>query len=260
MRAHRELVLAALAMALIAAVYAVASRVAGAPAPGRPLGHWLGILGFTLMLATETLYSLRKRALHRPWGRMSEWLQVHIFTGLVGPFLVLLHSAWTFRGLAGVVTLLTGIVVLSGFVGRYIYTALPRTVDGSPVEAEALGLQIAAAEKELHRLTGQPPEPRPAPPSRSVWAVFGRGPAELRRRWQRWRHMRSLPQQTRQQAAQVLELHHRLHELRRQAGTLTTARRLLAAWHALHIPLGMALFVAAFYHIGAALYFATLQR
>jgi hypothetical protein len=33
---------------------------------------------------------------------------------------------------------------------------------------------------------------------------------------------------------------------------------MLAIWHTLHIPLGMALFTAAFIHIGAAIYYATL--
>jgi hypothetical protein len=57
-----------------------------------------------------------------------------------------------------------------------------------------------------------------------------------------------------------MRLQARLGELRRQAASLAAARRLLATWHTVHIPLGMALFVAAFYHIGAALIYVTLQR
>jgi hypothetical protein len=34
----------------------------------------------------------------------------------------------------------------------------------------------------------------------------------------------------------------------------------MAIWHLIHIPIGMALFTAAFIHIGAALYYATLLR
>ena len=49
---------------------------------------------------------------------MSDWLAFHIFTGLVGPFMVLLHSSWKFQGLAGVVMLKTLMVLLSGFIGR----------------------------------------------------------------------------------------------------------------------------------------------
>jgi cytochrome b561 len=37
-------------------------------------------------------------------------------------------------------------------------------------------------------------------------------------------------------------------------------RRTLATWHTVHIPLTWALFAAAFIHVVAALYYATLQR
>jgi hypothetical protein len=66
------------------------------------------------------------------------------------------------------------------------------------------------------------------------------------------------------EAAEALEkmvdARRRSRELRRSLDSLATARRLLAVWHTVHIPLGMALFVAAFVHIGAALYYATLLR
>jgi hypothetical protein len=45
-----------------------------------------------------------------------------------------------------------------------------------------------------------------------------------------------------------------------QLASLTTARRLLALWHAVHIPMGMLLFSAAIIHIVAAIYYATLLR
>jgi hypothetical protein len=35
---------------------------------------------------------------------------------------------------------------------------------------------------------------------------------------------------------------------------------MLATWHTIHIPLGMVLFVMAFAHITAAIYYATLLR
>lgn len=113
---------------------------------------------------------------------MSTWLQMHIFTGLVGPYMVLLHTSWKFNGLAGVVTLLTVIIVLSGFVGRYIFTRIPRTLDGLEIEG-------ALSQEALKQV-----------------------------------------------------------------------RRLMALWHTIHIPIGMALFVSAFVHVGAALYYATFLK
>ena len=134
------------------------------------------------MILTETLYSLRKRSKSASWGRMSTWLQIHIFTGLVGPYMVLLHTSWKFNGLAGATTLLTFIIVFSGFIGRYIYTRIPRTMDGLEIEG-------------------------------------------------------TLSQEA-----------------------LKRARQLMSLWHTVHIPIGIALFISAFIHMGAALYYATFLK
>lgn len=185
-RTDKELWLALFAMAAIAAIYIFVVRWFRAiPAASGFFGHSIGIIGFLLMLSTETLYSFRKHTVRAQWGPMASWLQFHIFSGIVGPFMVLLHTSWKFNGLAGVTTLLTIIIVASGFIGRYIYTRIPRNLDG---------VELSTPEGE----------------SKST--------------------------------------------------ALARTRRLFSIWHAVHIPIGMALFAAAFIHIGAALYYATLLR
>jgi uncharacterized membrane protein (DUF106 family) len=188
------------------------------PAASGLFGHLLGVLGFILMLMTELLYSLRKRSRTARWGRMSDWLEFHIFTGLVGPFMVLLHSSWKFQGLAGVVMLMTVVIVLSGFVGRYIYTAVPRTVDGVEEETGKLEQAMVEVDAEVRKMEAERP---------------GEG-------------------------ERVEALKKERERLRRQVMSLGRARRMLAIWHTVHIPLGMALFTSAFIHIGAAMYYATL--
>ncbi len=107
LRGYKELWLALLAMLLITGLYGAVYAATQAIPPAYELfGHGIGIIGFILMLMTETLYSLRKRSRSVKWGRMSTWLQSHIFMGLVGPFMVLLHSSWKFNGLAGASMLL----------------------------------------------------------------------------------------------------------------------------------------------------------
>jgi hypothetical protein len=183
LRGNKELWLAFLAMVIITGLYFLVLIFTKEIPPASELfGHGIGILGFFLMLMTETLYSLRKRSRSVRWGKMSTWLQLHIITGLVGPYMVLLHTSWKFNGLAGVTTLFTVIIVLSGFIGRYIFTRIPRTMDGLEIEG-------------------------------------------------------SLSQEA-----------------------LKQARQLLALWHTIHIPIGMALFVSAFVHVGAALYYATFLK
>jgi hypothetical protein len=270
---HRspELLYAAATMALIGLGYTAA--VTGLdldPAASGLLGHGLGIAGFALMLMTETLYSLRKRSRSARWGRTSSWLRLHIFTGLVGPFMVLLHAAWRTNGLAGAVMLLTVIVVGSGFVGRYVYTAVPRTADGVEVAAAELAAQIAAAEADLQRLlatslvgSGASLErlaSLPQPAGTGLLLMLGHTFLEWGYRMDLWREQRRWGAMARGQARELARLLGRRRSLRRQVSSLVAARRALATWHAVHIPLGVALFTAALVHIVAALYYATLLR
>lgn len=215
-QSNREFWLALIAMLLISIVYLLILTARGQiPAASGFFGHMIGIIGFLLMLMTEILYTLRKHSRSAQWGRMSSWLNFHIFTGIVGPYMVLLHTAWAFKGLAGIVTLMTVIVVASGFIGRYIYTSIPRSADGIEAESDAIEQEIEHIKNEIKTLDQS-------------------------------------------QSKHLRELLKRQDTLQRQAASLVSARRLLSLWHTVHIPLGMALFSAAFIHIGAALYYATL--
>lgn len=266
----RELWWALLAIILITLLYGtVVIRLGSLPAARSFVGHAFGIFGFLLMLMTETLYSLRKRSRTSRWGRMAKWLQFHIFTGLVGPYLVFLHSAWEFNGLAGVVLMLTVVIVISGFIGRYIYTAVPRTADGIELQGRELGERIRLVEAELSaRLAEQPRTARAvsgrlaaagsAAGKRAAGLVFDRALTDFIDRWNWWREQRRLDPEIRMQAVELNNLVQQRRILRRQIDSLAAARRLLSIWHAVHIPIGFALFTAALVHIGAAIYYATL--
>ena len=259
----RELWLALLAMILIGAVYAGVAVQSGIPEAGAFVGHSFGVIGFLLMLSTETLYSLRKRSTSARWGKMSQWMQFHIFTGIVGPFMVLLHTAWQFQGLAGAVTLMTVVVMLSGFVGRYIFTAVPRNADGLLLEAGQLEETLIEIDKALRSALPEPDEfldDTKMGSGDTIGLVLGRG----LNGWLARRRLRiKLQQVGGLAAAQMRELERllqRRQELLRQVRSQTIARRMLSVWHTVHIPLGMALFILAFVHIGAALYYSTLLR
>jgi len=268
---NRELWLAFTAIVCISLAYLFVVAWQGAiPRASQFFGHSLGILGFILMLMTETLYTIRKRSHGARWGRMADWLDFHIFTGIVGPFMVLLHSSWKFNGLAGLVTLLTVTIVASGFIGRYIYTAVPRTVDGVEVEARLLEEQIAAADQELKGWLSAPDQSlrnlahnfstAPLGSAGQFSLIVGRGLLDLNYQFTWWIRRRQLTSQQRQQARALENLLSRRRTLEVQLASLTIARRLLALWHAVHIPIGMALFAAAIVHIIAAIYYATLLR
>jgi hypothetical protein len=262
-RMDDELVLSGLAILAITLLYLTITRLVGVPAASGLIGHSIGILGFGLMLVTETLYSWRKRTRGRAWGRMSTWLKFHIFTGLVGPYLVFLHTAWKFHGLAGVTLLMTGIVVVSGFFGRYIYTAVPRTVDGVILERAEVQRMLESAEAALGRIQGAraaAEDLREPGMLSGMLMVLGRFMYAWRDAWRSWTTGRGLDPQARAARARVEGLLQRRNELQRQVVTLAASRRLMAGWHTLHVPLGLMMFSAAIVHIGAAVYYATLLK
>lgn len=267
MRRTYELYVALAGVIVVTGVYLPFARN-GLPRASSLVGHGIGILGFVLMLATETLYSLRKRMRGPALGRMSTWLQVHIFTGIVGPYMVLLHTSWKFNGLAGMVTLLTVVIVVSGFIGRYIYTAIPRTVDGAEMTLDDLQAKIAQADAQLQASSAN--RPTTAASLGSRWVTVPAGPrsgaplsrtfAYLEHQLELWQETRRLDAEGRRQAVRIKQMVQERRRLQRQIRSLATARRLLAIWHTIHVPLGVALFLMAFVHIGATIYLATLLK
>lgn len=266
----RELWLAFVAIVVITVLYLfIIVTQGGIPGAREFFGHSFGVVGFILMLMTEFLYSQRKRSRSARWGKMATWLQFHIFTGIVGPYLVLLHSSWKFNGLAGVVTLLMTVVVLSGFVGRYIYTAVPRSADGAVLESDELEQTIAGIETSLQDwLTAYPRTATQLQPllagaaggQSELGMIFGRGLREWQTRFQWWQLKNQLQGLPREQVNQLQDLINRRQTLQRQIASLAMARRLLALWHAVHVPIGMTLFFSATVHIIGAIYYATLLK
>jgi hypothetical protein len=270
-RSNRELWLAFVGVLAITAIYlSVVINQKNAPAASGLFGHSIGVIGFLLMGMTETLYTLRKRSRNARWGRMSYWLQFHIFTGIVGPYMVLLHTSWKFNGLAGITLLLTLVIVASGFIGRYIFTAVPRTSEGDEVTQDELERHAQVIEVELRRWQeGQPEDARllsglAASPANGPGAasslVLGRFVNDWRYRGQWRRIKRKLPASAQARISKLEGLLNQQRELRREIAALALTRRLLSVWHSVHIPIGMALFTLATIHMVAAIYYATLLR
>ncbi|MDH3423811.1 MAG: hypothetical protein OEN00_12525, partial [Gemmatimonadota bacterium] len=103
------------------------------------LGQGYGIIGSLMILIAVVLYSLRKRTrLLGRIGKMSDWLNFHIFLCLLGPFLVLLHTTFKFGGFVAISFWSMTIVVISGVFGRYVYVWIPKTINGQFLGAEEM--------------------------------------------------------------------------------------------------------------------------
>jgi hypothetical protein len=99
-----------------------------APSGSSPLGLAYGIAGYALMLFAALL-SVRKK--FRIWriGRAQTWMRGHLWLGLLSYPLILFHAGFSAgHGLARLLTLILGVVVLSGLIGAAIQHYMPRVM------------------------------------------------------------------------------------------------------------------------------------
>jgi hypothetical protein len=115
--------------------------------PAGTTGIRLGLLAVLLFVAIY-LYPLRKKLKFlRFLGSTKHILDFHIVMGLAAAPLVALHSAFKFRGMAGMAFWIMLAVVASGIVGRYLYAQIPRTrkdTEFSLVELEQMRIELSA--------------------------------------------------------------------------------------------------------------------
>jgi len=104
--------------------------------PAGPRGLLFGIVGASMMVLMLG-YTVRKRfqGLSR-WGALPYWLDVHIYFGVVGPLLIVLHTSFKVQGLVAVAFWSMVCVAVSGVLGRYLYSQIPRNLRGDQMTLE----------------------------------------------------------------------------------------------------------------------------
>jgi len=119
--------------------------------PSGTIGLRLGMLGVVLFLLLF-LYPLRKR-----WrwlasiGKTKHWLDFHSLIGITAPIIITFHASFKFSGLAGIAYWIMIAVALSGFIGRYLYTLIPRSLHATELTAGELDSQTAELSEQLSK-------------------------------------------------------------------------------------------------------------
>lgn len=94
--------------------------------PSGMVGYGYGVAG-TVLIFANLLYLARRKFAARQLGSMKTWLDLHVFTGLVGAVFVGFHAGFDARSTLNQVTAVSLIVVLfTGIVGRFLYSLIPR--------------------------------------------------------------------------------------------------------------------------------------
>jgi len=117
--------------------------------PSGSVGIKLGMLG-VLMFFLIYLYPLRKK-----WGWLGRqgnsrhWLDFHIVLGTAAPLIIAFHSSFKFGNIAGMAFWSMLMVTLSGFVGRYLYSHIPRSLSAAELSMKEIQEKEEALRKEL---------------------------------------------------------------------------------------------------------------
>jgi len=238
--------------------------------PRSSVGFSLGVIG-SLMMLTLLAYPLRKhmRWMQR-WGALKHWFRVHMILGLVGPTLVLFHSTFHIRSTNAAVALFSMLgVVLSGIIGRFVYTKIHYGLYGSRASLQALQEACAAHSESTASLFHFAPRveqwlrsfARDAQGERPVTTqVINLVTLGLKRWWLEWRCARELRRLLKQErhpefrggAREAIQLaSNYLTEVQRVA-QFSLYERLFSLWHVLHIPLIYILAASTLFHVVAA--------
>jgi hypothetical protein len=233
--------------------------------PSGPIGLTLGIAGVVAMLSTLP-YAIRKH-----WKRLARlgstkgWLEAHIFFGIVGPVLVTFHTSFKFNGLISAGYWLMMTVWASGFVGRYLYVRIPKTIRGVEISRADLEHRIgtlrahldaaslpAAAQREFDAFDAATMRAdRRAPGALDL--VLG----EFRIRARLW----LLRRQLLDAGVDLATVNDRVTlaaehaAMARRLVHLQRTKRIFELWHVFHRPLVSAMFAIVAIHVGIALYF-----
>jgi hypothetical protein len=229
------------------------------------VGQSAGLVAFALFVFLW-LYPLRKKFRWLAFtGCLPRWLDVHVFVGLMLPPLAAIHAAWRFQGLIGLGYASMFLVSLSGIVGRYIYTHIPRSIHGlelgieeARAERTSLVLQISSTAGfdpvMTEKLLSMDPTPQKG---RGLGRTLGHMLSDDLARWRLARELRRKFKRGRpdgeplDRAAleEVLRLARRQVALAQQSRMYEATHKIFRFWHVAHRPIAFTALGAVLIHV-----------
>lgn len=119
-------------------------------ASGDDVGYWVGVAGGVMMLLL-LIYPLRKNfKFAQHWGSMRAWFFLHMFLGIGGPTLILLHSTYRIGSLNGGVAFFSMLIVAaSGIIGRFLYVRVHRNLRIEKAQLDELRSKVRLDQTEV---------------------------------------------------------------------------------------------------------------
>ena len=232
--------------------------------PSGWIGQSAGILA-VLLFAFLWLYPLRKRVRALQFtGSLARWLDVHIVAGLLAPVFGAVHAGWRFQGIIGLGYACMLTVSLSGIIGRYLYSHLPRSREGLELGRGEVDRRIAAMADQIATAIGESPQNVAETlrssigddrETRGTFRVLSTLVAGDLARWRARQRLRTLWAGRSGIDREILKLAVRLADrhaaLTQQTRVVEATRRLFGYWHVAHLPIAITGLVAVGIHVVA---------
>ena len=237
------------------------------PHGGSPLGIAYGIAGSALIVLLAA-FGIRKRAYRSTFGTLENWMQSHIYLGILAGVVLLLHTGFRFNdGIAVATFVLVAIVVFSGIAGAILYVTVPRLL--TEVESNLTVAEISDQLNQLGRSMARIASGKSQPFQRiynelirEAQPGFLAGWRLLLTRGRRkettgdWSNLLGLVGKEEQdELRQMLVVSRQRKELLLRLIYQQRYKNILEAWLYIHVPFTIAAMVLAVVHVAAVFYY-----
>ena len=232
---------------------------------GSSLALTCGYVGTALMVLSMAYLLQRRFGWFKRTASNQFWLDVHLMTGTVGPLFILLHSAMRLTTWVSIPFWSMVAVVISGVVGRYLYTLVPAMSskhDLSVLEHRRAITELAKDHPQAGDLAYQIIEEENERSERAwniglvallLWILFD----DIRHLWMRASYRRRLralaPPPIARKIARRMD---RVVFFERRKELAPRGKALLHSWKKVHVPFSVVLLVTMLLHIVLALHLA----
>lgn len=241
------------------------------PHGGSQWGLGYGIAGTALILLLA-FFGIRKRWYRSTWGTLEQWLQSHIYLGVLVLIVLLFHTGGRFNDKIAVTTLvLVAIVVASGIVGAILYVTVPRLL--TEVESNLTVDEISEQLNQLARSMARIASGRSAPFQRiydellrqtqpgglAGWRLVISRLGRKKQQESDWTRLIALvPKEEQEELRQMLVVSRQRRELLLRLIFQQRYKNVLEFWLYIHVPFTIALLVFAVVHVAAVFYYGRM--
>ena len=238
---------------------------------GSTFGLAYGIAGTALILLLA-FFGIRKRWYRSVFGTLEQWMQSHIYLGLLVLIILFFHTGGRFNDKIAVTTLVLVIVVVaSGIAGAILYATVPRML--TEVESELTVEEIADQLNQLARSMARIASGRSAPFQRiydellrqtapgglAGWRLIVSRSRKKTQQDADWARLIALvPREEQEELRQMLVVSRQRRELLLRLVYQQRYKNILEFWLYIHIPFTIALIAFAVLHIAAVFYYGRM--